>query len=335
MDRVRAIQALLVGWGLVCAPIAATAEDADGRDPSGRKTVNCPVQDVAPSQPSWAPNSQELVLDGVRGGLRIFSTKDSVTRQLTGDAHDSSPEWSPVDDRIAYVRAAPDDWSSSDTATLLVARAGLPEKSRAIAIDVVSGSAVRWSKDGTKLLVLAKAGVSIVDLETGLSKLVFPRTGEDVSLSGDPLWYDEEHVLVEVREAGQPKVLLVAIDGKSTTTKLVTTVGYSAKPGGAGVLLAIGYPADQAPLLRIGDDGAAVVLHGPVRSYDVDAKRNRVVASVEGRGLVLADLAEGRPVSLTDDASDASPAWAHDGRSIAFVRRTEKDTYSLCVVRLE
>jgi TolB protein len=59
--------------------------------------------------PSWAPSGKDIVYAG-QNGLWVQSPDRAVSYQLTQDARDTSPAWSPDGSRVAFSRHQHDHW---------------------------------------------------------------------------------------------------------------------------------------------------------------------------------------------------------------------------------
>ena len=171
-------------WGIVTAVICAASVLAQH---PGRK------QDF---HPSLSPDGRQVVFYSYREpnfpDLFLLDLGTGMTTNLTGTESlwEIEPEWSPVDNRIAYSRGA-----SMSTLEVVVHNLDTNEITT-----LGLGVNVSWSADGTQLIWAHRGELQIADVDTGIV-----RTVEIANLPGqvsEPTWAETAHTLVFVMGSG-------------------------------------------------------------------------------------------------------------------------------------
>jgi TolB protein len=104
--------------------------------------------------PEWSPNGGQMVYDGEHG-LMVQTLDGEVSYQITDDARDTGPVWSPDGSRIAFTRRQHDHWevymvdADGRNLTRLTKTPAHPDGSPA------NSAAPAWSPDGKHLAFLS------------------------------------------------------------------------------------------------------------------------------------------------------------------------------------
>ncbi|MEN0652670.1 MULTISPECIES: TolB family protein [Hyphobacterium] len=146
--------------------------------------------------PSVSPDGSQAVFYSYREPdfpdlfLMDIGTGQTANLTSTENLWEIEPEWSPVDNRIAYSRGASMgalEVVVHDLATNEITRLG-------------SGVNVSWSPDGTQLIWMDRGDLQIADVDTGRVRTIeIPDLPGQVS---EPAWAETDHSLVFVVGSG-------------------------------------------------------------------------------------------------------------------------------------
>lgn len=299
-----------VGTACLLVVLAGCVErgGAAGAEVAAQARASQILDQVAGGRPSWSHYGSEIVVaDGTLFGLRIVSVATGQVRVLTKSSRHSSPEWSPTEDRVAYVDRSVgrlftiDTWGDALPKELLGGPLELPSEP--------------WSPDGRRLLFSTIVGLGVLDLASGEARMLVLRDAGDMGV-GRPQWSaDSRQVIGE--KFGRKVIVIDVEEGRAEV--LGSVEGRHPMFGSDGSLWVLG-GAQATQLLRyVANERTAIEgLGGPVRSFDVAARTGDVVAAVVGRGLALIGADGGFKAWLTEGGHHL-PRWSPDGQSIAFV----------------
>ncbi len=115
---------------------------------------------------SWSPDGTRLAInfgDPENGGLYIIDAEGLHSEKLTdGSTVDCRPKWSPDGKSIAYVAYPKTEADAKDGGVFVIAADGTGKRR----VDEEAVYYVRWSVDGSKLLLQSTASVRLIDLNT-------------------------------------------------------------------------------------------------------------------------------------------------------------------------
>jgi Tol biopolymer transport system component len=277
--------------------------------------------------PAWSPDATRIVYTGAEGGLFVVGAQGGAPHRVADTA--AAGVWSPDGQRIAY----------SDGFGVSVLRAeGGGSGMLAPALEIPNDSLPSWSPDGKDLVVAAR-----LDSEsTGLSVyMIDAQTGVATRLvaGSQPKWSPREDRIAFVREGA---IALIRPDG--TNLRTVTTPAPGAgdsypswSPDRRRLAFVRSKPPTDSKTSQI---GVANITRGDVRLLTPSSGN-----SVQGYPRGPAWSADGRTIFYSSSSThhlfhlftvsqdmrrlrqlthgavdDHDPAWAPDGRRLAFVR---------------
>ena len=229
-----------------------------------------------------------VVRDGGSSG-EIWAMDADGRRAVELTAEGGSPAWSPDGTRVAFV-------SASEISVMDADGSGVTRLTH----DDEPDAAPAWSPDGTRLAFAHGAGapqIVVIDAKGGnRAEVTRPRRAV---ADGEPAWSPDGRLIAFTR-------VTVTADGKLESTLMTVA------PDGGGERVVTLDAAEPA----WSPDGRRI-------AYASRAERSlrACFGSCTPGGEIYVVLADGtEPVRLTTSAAtDRSPAWAPDGRNIAFV----------------
>ncbi|HVF16153.1 MAG TPA: hypothetical protein VNA21_04555, partial [Steroidobacteraceae bacterium] len=233
--------------------------------------------------------------------LWLVPTKPGKARQLTSDAaSDSSPAWSPNGELIAFVSKRGEDKEPQ----LYVIAVGGGEARRIT--NVPTGvMAPKWFPDSRRIAFLSQV---FPDAKTWAEQKA--RVDKEADKKMTALVWDKapisswDHWL----EPRQTHVYAVALDGNEP------------QPITFGRALSLDVAEPDVTSFDISPDAAEIAFAADTDASGTDPNFDVFVMPIDG----------GEPKNITTDnpASDSSPLYSPDGRSLAFRRQKIKDFYA-------
>ncbi len=295
----RLAAAAIVLIGVMGVPVLAQ-ENAGGRfitadDLLALKAVGAPQ--ISPDREwiAYTVDTVDVEEDESSTQIYMVSRDGEDVVQLTSDDYSAgSPQWSPDGRYLGFVAAKGEDEDAKSQVWLLDRRGGEARQYTSVDQGV---SEFAWSPDGKKMLLMIR-DKSAADLAAEAAK----EAGEEAR----PLPYVIDRL--QFKEDGVPYL-------DRSRTHIYVWDGD-----------------DDAPLqLTFGDydDGEAVwspdstrIAFTSNRSDEPDSNSNSDIWIVSAEGDV--PVRDSRRIT-SNEGSDSSPAWSHDGQTIAYVTVTEPE----------
>jgi Tol biopolymer transport system component len=258
-------------------------------------------------RPHWSPDGRRIVAEG-GPGLVILDRSGRTLRRIAGGAEDA--RWSPSGARIAFlVMRCQDPLGHSDPlcADLWVVRPDGTGRHRLSASGVDNsqglGSLYSWSPDGRRIVYVSRRGLSVVDVESGRTRLIW---GHAHLIAQYPQWSPDGRwiLFAKQRSSGQsPDLALIAPNGKQLHV-LPHTADVSEprwSPDGRHIAYLVNVPNGGAWIAVVARaDGSEPIKVAPSDDYQVllwspDSKHVLVIgpgnsfriAQADGRGTSL------------------------------------------------
>lgn len=285
--------------------MTAFAQEADERRPLTAddlleiRTVDEPAISPDGAWVAYTVESVDTEADESKTQIFMVSRDGAETVQLTADDYSAStPRWSPDGRWLGFLATKGEEKGEEDEARTQVwtldRRGGDSQPYTSVDQGVQDFA---WSPDGSQMLLVIRDKTA-----TDLAEEAAEEAGEDAK----PLPYVIDRL--QFKRDGVPY-----LDRSRTHIYLAT--GREAPPQ----QLTFGDYDDSQPVWR--PDGASIAFVSN-RSDDADSNSNDDIFVVSARG----DAKDRQPRQLTQNpGSDHSPAFSHDGKSIAYVTVTEPE----------
>ena len=266
-------------------PASVYVVNADG---SGSRTLtNRPL--AFDAHPAWSPDGSRIAFESTVDGRRtiwVMQADGQGLRRLTdltGVASETAPAWSPRSDRIAY---ASDKDGNYEIYVVGADGAGARRLTDNPAADAVPS----WSPDGTRIAFVSdrdgQAGIWVINADGTAPMRLVAGTADPGS---KPAWASEgrQIIFASDRDGGNLDIFIapVAPSDAGPPTKLIAGPGLDGEP-------------------TVSPDGSKLAF-----ASDRDGTPQVYVANRDGSNVT----------KVTSKSRSYTPAWAPDGRQLAYI----------------
>jgi len=164
---------------------------------------------------SWSPDGTRLAVsygDPDNGGIYIMTADGRNSARLTdASTIDCRPKWSPDGKSLAYVAYSKTDADAVDAGVYVVAADGSSKKR----VDEEAVYYVRWSLDGSKLLLQSASSVRLIDLNGKKQVLLSAGLQRAVNAIFTP---DGKNVMFCSNDSGAWNIYSIDLEGQKRKT---------------------------------------------------------------------------------------------------------------------